>query len=164
MGPNEQNQHFTDVRKKVGIHIQNLVLLRGLPSLDGKHKLFVTKRGKTVNQAWVRQLDYNITGRLIDAVPRGLRIQTYTIMCANIEKGSISLAQQLSAKVFQAKMQIFFNFEIWKQTPRIYSYILFWNTLNPCVKMNAKYNKEHQPKLQGNNGIVSPIRYKIASM
>ena len=33
------------------------VFLRGLPSLDasGEHELFVTKQGKTVSQAWVRQ-------------------------------------------------------------------------------------------------------------
>ena len=32
------------------------MLLSGLPSLDGKHKLFIIKkRKKTVSQAWVRE-------------------------------------------------------------------------------------------------------------
>ena len=44
MGPNDQNQHFTELRQEVGIYIQKLVQLIGLPSLDGKHKLFVRKK------------------------------------------------------------------------------------------------------------------------
>ena len=46
MGPNEENQHFTELRQKVGIYTQKIVLLRGLASLDDKHKLFVTKKRK----------------------------------------------------------------------------------------------------------------------
>ena len=38
------------------IHVHNVVLLRGLPSLEGKHKLFVRKKEeKKVIHAWVRQ-------------------------------------------------------------------------------------------------------------
>ena len=43
MGPNEQNQHSN---KKVCLYIHAFVLLRCLPSLDMKHKLFVTKKRK----------------------------------------------------------------------------------------------------------------------
>ena len=43
--PYEQNQHFKELRPKVGVYTQESMILRGLPSLDGKHKLFVTKRG-----------------------------------------------------------------------------------------------------------------------
>ena len=46
MGPNEQNKHFTELRHKVGMYTQRLLLLKGLPSLDGKHELLVTKKGK----------------------------------------------------------------------------------------------------------------------
>ena len=56
MVPNEQNQHFLELRQKVGIYIQKLVLLTGLPSLDGKNEHFVRKKKKkTVSQVWVRQ-------------------------------------------------------------------------------------------------------------
>ena len=46
MGPIEQNQHFAELRQKVCVHtfIHTLVLLRGLPSLEGKNKLFVGKK------------------------------------------------------------------------------------------------------------------------
>ena len=47
MGPNEQNQHFAELREKVCLYIHNLVLHRGLPSLDGKLERFVTKNGKS---------------------------------------------------------------------------------------------------------------------
>ena len=43
MGPNEQNQHLTELRQKVYIYQQKLVLLIGLQSLDVKHKLFAAK-------------------------------------------------------------------------------------------------------------------------
>ena len=46
MGPNEQNQHLTELRQKAGIYVQKLMLQRDLPSLDGKHNLFVTKKEK----------------------------------------------------------------------------------------------------------------------
>ena len=44
MGPNEQNQHFVELRQKVCLYIHTLVLLRGLSSLEGKNKLFVEKK------------------------------------------------------------------------------------------------------------------------
>ena len=44
MGPNEQNQHFAELRHKVCLYIHAVVLLRGLPSLNGKNELFVGKR------------------------------------------------------------------------------------------------------------------------
>ena len=47
MGPDEQNLHFNELRQK---DIHNLVLLRGLPCLEGKHKLFVRKELKTVKK------------------------------------------------------------------------------------------------------------------
>ena len=36
MGPNEQNEHFAELRQKVCLSIHDLVLQRGLPSLDSK--------------------------------------------------------------------------------------------------------------------------------
>ena len=60
MGPNEQNPHFTELRQKVGIYIQQIVLLRGLPSLDGKHKLFVSKKRK-IGQPSLSQIDLAIS-------------------------------------------------------------------------------------------------------
>ena len=44
----EQNQHFNELRQKVGMYIQKLVFLRGLQSVDDKHELSVTERGKNV--------------------------------------------------------------------------------------------------------------------
>ena len=44
MGPNEQNQHFVELRQKICLHIYVVVLLTCLPSLDGKLKRFVTKK------------------------------------------------------------------------------------------------------------------------
>ena len=38
MGPNEQNQHFAELRQKICLYI------RGLPSLDGINELFVGKK------------------------------------------------------------------------------------------------------------------------
>ena len=35
--PNEQNQHVKELRKNVGIYIQDTVILKGLPSLDRKY-------------------------------------------------------------------------------------------------------------------------------
>ena len=46
MGHNEQNQYFAELRQKVCLYIHLVVLLTFLPSLDGKHKRFVTKNGK----------------------------------------------------------------------------------------------------------------------
>ena len=42
MGPNEENQHFVELRQKVCLSIHDLVLLRGLTSLGGKLERFVT--------------------------------------------------------------------------------------------------------------------------
>ena len=44
MGPNEQNQHFAELRQKVCLYIHVVVLQRGLPSLNGKIACFVTKK------------------------------------------------------------------------------------------------------------------------
>ena len=44
MGPNEQNQHFAELRQKICLHIYVVVLQRGLPSLDGKLERFITKK------------------------------------------------------------------------------------------------------------------------
>ena len=46
MGPNGQNQHFAELRQKVFSSIQDLVLQRDLPILDGKLERFVTKKMK----------------------------------------------------------------------------------------------------------------------
>ena len=58
MGPNEQNQHFEELRQKVFLYILDLVLLRCLPSLDVIHKLFVTKMRKNGQPSW-GQTDYS---------------------------------------------------------------------------------------------------------
>ena len=41
MGPNEQNQHFAELRQKICLHIYGVVLLTCSPSLDGKLERFV---------------------------------------------------------------------------------------------------------------------------
>ena len=46
MGPNGQNEQFAELRQKVSSSIHNLVLQRGLPSLDVKFERFVTKKMK----------------------------------------------------------------------------------------------------------------------
>ena len=46
MGPNEQNQHFAELRQNVCLYIHVVVLLRCLPSLDDKLERFVTKKWK----------------------------------------------------------------------------------------------------------------------
>ena len=46
MGPNEQNQHFAELRQTVCLYIHAVVLLRGVPSLEGKNELFVGKKSK----------------------------------------------------------------------------------------------------------------------
>ena len=61
MEPNEQNQHFAELRQKVCLYMHALVLQRGLQSLDGKLELFVTKKWKKrlPNSS---QTDYNGSG------------------------------------------------------------------------------------------------------
>ena len=57
MEPNEQNQHFAELRQKICLHIYVVVLLTCLPSLDGKRERFVTKKW----QKWLpnsSQTDY----------------------------------------------------------------------------------------------------------
>ena len=56
MAPHEENQHCTEMRKKEGIHLQGIVIQRGLPSLNRKYELYVTKRGKSCEPSWVRQV------------------------------------------------------------------------------------------------------------
>ena len=46
MGPNDQNQHFAELRQKSCVYINALVLLRGLPSSEDKNELFVGKKRK----------------------------------------------------------------------------------------------------------------------
>ena len=46
MGPNEQNQDFAELRQKVCLYIHAVMLLRGLPGLDGINELFVGKKRK----------------------------------------------------------------------------------------------------------------------
>ena len=48
MEPNEQNQHFEELRQKVCLYIHVVVLLRYLPSLDGKLKDLSQKMEKAV--------------------------------------------------------------------------------------------------------------------
>ena len=56
MGSNVQNQHFAELRQKVCLYRHALVLPRGLPSFEGKNKLFVgIKEEKVVSQTEVRQ-------------------------------------------------------------------------------------------------------------
>ena len=55
LGPNEQNQHFVELRQKECLYIHALVLLRGLPSLEGKNKLF---GGKGCSKPNSSQTDY----------------------------------------------------------------------------------------------------------
>ena len=51
MGPNEQYQHFEELRIKVCLYIHAVVLLRGLPSLEGKNEVLVGKiKEKAVSQ------------------------------------------------------------------------------------------------------------------
>ena len=54
---NGQNQHFAELRQKVCLYIHTEVLLRGLPSLDGKNELFVGKKRKKL-LAKSSQTDY----------------------------------------------------------------------------------------------------------
>ena len=57
MWPNEQNQHFAELRQKNCLYIHVVVLLTCLPSLDGKLERFVTKKW----QKWLpnsSQTDY----------------------------------------------------------------------------------------------------------
>ena len=50
MGPNEQNQHFAELRQKVCLY-NTVVLQRRLPSLEDKNELFVGKKEeKAVSQ------------------------------------------------------------------------------------------------------------------
>ena len=44
MGPNEQNQHFAELRQKVCLYIHVVMPLTSLPSLEGKLVCFVTKK------------------------------------------------------------------------------------------------------------------------
>ena len=56
MGPIGQNQHFARLRQKVSLCIHAVVLLIGLPSLEGKNELYGgEKEGKAVSQTQVRQ-------------------------------------------------------------------------------------------------------------
>ena len=67
MGPNEQNQHFAELRQKFFLYIHIVVLLTYLPSLDGKLERFVTKKW----QKWLpnsSQTDYRLGLSSIPAV------------------------------------------------------------------------------------------------
>ena len=61
MGPNEQNQHFAQLRQNMCLYIHVVVLLTCLSSLDGKLELIVTKKW----QKWLpnsSQTDYRRMG------------------------------------------------------------------------------------------------------
>ena len=67
MGPNEQNQHFAELRQKICLHIYVVVLLTCLPSLDGKLELFFYKKvGKVIAKFESDRL-YNISYSLSDS-------------------------------------------------------------------------------------------------
>ena len=51
-GPNEQNQHLTELRQKVGIQLYDIVLLIGLPGLDGKQEIFVTQKEEVLEERY----------------------------------------------------------------------------------------------------------------
>ena len=56
MRPDEQNQHFVELRRRVCLYIHALVFLRVLPSLEGKNSIFLwEKEEKAVSQTYVRQ-------------------------------------------------------------------------------------------------------------
>ena len=53
---NEKNQHFVELRQKVCLYIHIIglvVLIRGLPSLDGKLEHYVIKSGISSYQAHI---------------------------------------------------------------------------------------------------------------
>ena len=54
-GPNEQNQHVAELSQQVCLNIQVLVRQRGLPSLDGKLRRFITEQRKKRFPNQVRQ-------------------------------------------------------------------------------------------------------------
>ena len=60
MGPNEQNQHFAELRQINCLYIHVVVLLTCLPSLDGKLERFVTKRWQK-GLPNLSQTDYSIS-------------------------------------------------------------------------------------------------------
>ena len=47
MGPNEQNQHFAELRHKVSLYINVVVPQGGLQSMNDKLGRFITKNGKS---------------------------------------------------------------------------------------------------------------------
>ena len=55
MGPNEQNQHFAELRQIICVYIHVVVLITCWQSLDRKLQRFVTKSGKSDCQTRVRQ-------------------------------------------------------------------------------------------------------------
>ena len=71
----KQDQHFTELKHKVGIYIQKLVLLISLASLDGKHNIFVTKKERENGQPSLDQADYNMSIFLCD-----ISIVSYGVM------------------------------------------------------------------------------------
>ena len=58
MGLNGENQHSAELRQKVCLYIHAVVFLGGLPSLEGKSKLFVGKKRKKL-LAKPSQTDYS---------------------------------------------------------------------------------------------------------
>ena len=61
MGPNEQNQHFAQLRQKNCLYIDVIVLLTCLPSLDGKLERFVTKSQTRVRQTIIQVCTSTVT-------------------------------------------------------------------------------------------------------
>ena len=77
MGPYEQNQHFAELRQKVCLYIHAVVLLRGLPSLEGKNKLFEGKKRKERLLSHLNDLGPNNCNKGNIVVPPGDNIHSY---------------------------------------------------------------------------------------
>ena len=74
MGPNEQNQHFAELRQKVCLYTDATVLPRDLASLETKKKLFMRKKRKKrlanlsqpdyMGTSWAKCTFYGIEAKL----------------------------------------------------------------------------------------------------
>ena len=86
MGPNEQNQHFAELRWKNCLYIHVVVLLTCLSSLDGKLERFVTKKW----QKWLpnsSQTDYSIQWQCLGQL--AVKCSIFLVLIANIAKLSV---------------------------------------------------------------------------
>ena len=80
MGPNEQNQHFAELRQKVCLYIHAVGLLRGLPSLEGKNEFFAGKKGKAVSPTKSDRL-YSISHRAEVQLPHLPSYRLKKVVC-----------------------------------------------------------------------------------